>query len=112
MERTKLTNKLIVLGVDGFEPSLAKKFMDKGVMPSLERYVKRGAARKDLVLLGCMPTVTPPMWTTLATGATPVVHGIRSFSISIRRNWILRYMRWIHACVRRSRFGMLRLKRD
>lgn len=79
MERTKLTNKLIVLGVDGFEPSLAKKFMDKGVMPSLERYVKRGAARKDLVLLGCMPTVTPPMWTTLATGATPVVHGITQF---------------------------------
>lgn len=79
MERKKLTDKLIVLGVDGFEPSLAKKFMDMGKMPSLKRYVERGSARKDLVLLGCMPTVTPPMWTTLATGATPVVHDITQF---------------------------------
>lgn len=54
MERKKLTDKLIVLGVDGFEPSLAKKFMDMGKMPSLKRYVERGSARKDLVLLGCM----------------------------------------------------------
>ena len=79
MERAKLTEKLIILGVDGFEPSLAKKFMDMGKMPSLKRYVERGSAREDLVLLGCMPTVTPPMWTTLATGATPVVHGITQF---------------------------------
>lgn len=79
MNNTPLTKKLIVLGVDGFEPSLAKKFMDMGKMPSLKRYVERGAARENLVLLGSMPTVTPPMWTTLATGATPVVHGITQF---------------------------------
>ena len=79
MERTKLTNKLIVLGVDGFDPSLAKKFMEMGKMPSLKHFVERGAARADLMLLGGMPTVTPPMWTTLATGAAPVVHGITQF---------------------------------
>ena len=30
-------------------------------------------------MLGGQPTVTPPMWTTLATGAYPVTHGITCF---------------------------------
>ena len=77
--RKALTDKLIVLGVDGFEPSLAKKFMDQGKMPSLKQFVERGSAREDLVLLGAMPTVTPPQWTTLATGAYPGTHGITGF---------------------------------
>ena len=41
--------------------------------------MEKGSAREDLVLLGGMPTVTPPMWTTLATGAYPVTHGITAF---------------------------------
>lgn len=76
---TALTKKMIVLGVDGFEPSLAKKFMDQGKMPNLQQFVQRGACREDLVLLGAVPTVTPPMWTTLATGAYPNTHGITAF---------------------------------
>ncbi len=75
----KMSDKVIVLGVDGFDPSLAKKFMDAGKMPALQEFVNRGSAREDLVLLGGMPTVTPPMWTTLATGAYPVTHGITAF---------------------------------
>ena len=77
--RKALTDNVIVLGVDGFEPSLAKKFMDQGKMPNLKKFVERGAARADLTLLGAMPTVTPPMWTTLATGAYPSTHGITAF---------------------------------
>ena len=78
-ERKALTDKIIILGVDGFEPSLAKKFMDQGKMPNLKKFVERGSAREDLVLLGGVPTVTPPMWTTLATGAYPATHGITAF---------------------------------
>lgn len=73
------SDKIIVLGVDGFEPSLAKKFMDQGKMPNLKKFVERGACREDLVLLGGVPTVTPPMWTSLATGANPNTHGITAF---------------------------------
>ena len=56
-----LSSKVLVLGVDGFEPKLAKKFMDQGKMPNLQKFVEQGACREDLVLLGAMPTVTPPM---------------------------------------------------
>ncbi|WP_134215417.1 alkaline phosphatase family protein [Pelotomaculum propionicicum] len=76
MKREALTEKMILLGVDGFEPRLAKKFLDQGKMPNLQKFIDRGACREDLVLLGAMPTVTPPLWTTLATGAYPGTHGI------------------------------------
>lgn len=79
MERKALANKMMVLGVDGLDPSLAKKLMDQGKMPNLKQFVERGSAREDLVLLGGMPTVTPPMWTTLSTGAYPATHGITAF---------------------------------
>ena len=73
------TKKIAILGVDGFEPLLAKKFMDEGKMPNLKKYVEAGSCREDLMLLGGVPTVTPPMWTTLATGAYPSTHGITAF---------------------------------
>ena len=79
MARKAMTDKLLVLGVDGFDPRHAKFLMDQGKMPNLKQFVERGAAREDLVLLGNMPTVTPPMWTTLATGATAATHGITGF---------------------------------
>lgn len=79
MQRKALTDKIIVVGVDGFDPMHAKYLMDQGRMPNLKKYVEKGSAREDLVLLGNMPTVTPPMWTTLATGATARTHGITGF---------------------------------
>lgn len=74
-----LNKKVLVLGVDGMDPRLAKYFMDKGKMPNLKRYVENGTARENLHLLGAHPTVTPPMWTTLATGAYPMTHGITDY---------------------------------
>ena len=79
MKREALTEKMILLGVDGFDPKLAKKFLDQGKMPNLQKFIDKGACRDDLVLLGAMPTVTPPLWTTLATGAYPGTHGITCF---------------------------------
>ena len=75
-----LTERILVLGVDGMDPKLACKFKKMGVMPNLEKLIKAGSAREDLVLLGGVPTVTPPMWTTLATGANPETHGILAFN--------------------------------
>ena len=48
-------------------------------MPNLQKFLQRGSARKDLMMLGGQPTITPPMWTTLCTGAYPVTHGITDF---------------------------------
>lgn len=79
MERKPLSKKIICLGVDGLDPRLTRKYVDAGKMPNVKKYIERGACRKDLVLLGGHPTVTPPMWTTLATGAYANTHGITAF---------------------------------
>lgn len=79
MKREALSNKIIVLGVDGMDPSLTKKYMEQGKLPNIKKFLERGVARKDMVMLGAHPPVTPPMWTTLATGAYPETHGITDF---------------------------------
>ncbi len=71
--------KIIVVGIDGMDPRLAKKYLDAGKMPNLRKLLKSGSAREDLVMLGGVPTITPPMWTTLCTGAYPGTHGITDF---------------------------------
>ena len=79
-ERKVYSPKIMVLGVDGMDPRLSKKYMDEGKMPNLKKLVEQGAQREDLVLIGAQPTVTPPQWTTLAYGCYPSTHGITQFS--------------------------------
>lgn len=76
---SSLSEKVFVLGVDGMDPRMTKKYLDAGKMPHLAEFIKRGSCREDLVMLGGVPTITPPMWTTLATGANPSTHGITCF---------------------------------
>ena len=79
MMRQAMTDKILVLGVDGMDPRLTKKYLLAGKLPNIQRYLQQGAAREDLVLLGAVPTITPPMWTTLSTGCYANVHGITGF---------------------------------
>lgn len=80
MERKARADKILLLGVDGLDPRLTRKYVDKGLMPNVKKYIEAGAQRHDLIMLGGHPTVTPPMWTTLATGCYANVHGITGFS--------------------------------
>lgn len=74
-----LSKKVLILGIDGMDPMLTKSLLDQGKLPHIQEYIKRGAQREDLVMLGAVPTITPPMWTTLSTGAYPGTHGITCF---------------------------------
>ena len=79
MEKAR-ANKILILGIDGMDPVLTKKYVEAGKMPNTKKIIERGAQREDLTMLGAHPTITPPMWTTLATGCYPMVHGITCFS--------------------------------
>ena len=72
-------NKVLVLGLDGMEPDTTRRMVDAGKMPNVKKLLERGAARKDLELLGAMPTITPAQWTTLACGCYPGTHGVTDF---------------------------------
>lgn len=77
-----LTKKLMVLGIDGMDPRFTKRLVDEGKLPNIKKLIERGACREDLVLLGANPTITPPLWATLATGCYPMTHGITDYNIS------------------------------
>ena len=78
-DRKAHAQKVMVLGVDGLDPRFSRRMIDEGKLPNMAEYVRRGVCREDLVLLGGHPTITPPMWTTLATGCYANVHGITGF---------------------------------
>ena len=72
-------NKVFVIGIDGMDPKMTRRMVNEGKLPNIKKMIEMGSAREDLVLLGAMPTITPPMWTTLATGAYPATHGITCY---------------------------------
>ena len=77
-----LTEKLLLLGVDGMDPRFTKRLVDEGKMPNFKKLMDMGSCREDLMMLGANPTITPPLWATLATGAYPMTHGIMDYNLS------------------------------
>ncbi|MBO5141306.1 MAG: alkaline phosphatase family protein [Peptococcaceae bacterium] len=77
-----LTDKMLLLGVDGMDPRFTKRLVEEGKMPNFKKLMDMGSCREDLMMLGANPTITPPMWATLATGAYPMTHGIMDYNIS------------------------------
>ena len=83
MLRSKgLTDKLLLLGVDGMDPRFTRRLVNEGKMPNFKKLMDMGSCREDLMMLGANPTITPPMWATLATGCYPMTHGIMDYNIS------------------------------
>ncbi len=79
MKREALSKKVFVIGLDAMDPRLTRQYVDMGLMPNVKTLIEKGSARHDLMLLGAMPTVTPPQWTTLCTGAYPMTHNCTGF---------------------------------
>lgn len=77
--------RLVILGLDGLEPSLAEKFMAEGKMPNLSKLAQRGSYKK-------LGTVTPPLspvaWSSFLTGVNPGKHNIYDFLNSDRRTYL------------------------
>jgi len=55
------------------------KYVEEGALPEMAKLIKKGVfAGNGLVPY---PTITPPNWTTIATGAWPGTHGITDFHV-------------------------------
>ena len=52
--------KVLVLGIDGMDSRITKKFLDEGKLPNRKKYLERGAARTGLDMLGAIPTILRP----------------------------------------------------
>ncbi len=73
--------KVVVIGLDAATPDLVERFMGEGLMPHICALAQRGVYADNC--LCPFPTITPPNWTTIMTGATPGTHGITDFFVHL-----------------------------
>jgi len=69
-------NRLIILGLDGMEPSLVEKYMSEGKLPHLSDLKKRGSYAR---LETTTPSISPVAWSSFMTGSHPAKHNIFDF---------------------------------
>jgi len=74
--RTTKDGRLILLGLDALDWRLVDELIAKGLMPTMAELVSTGA---HAVLDVPPPLISPVVWTTIATGVTPDVHGVLDF---------------------------------
>ncbi|MDA8217492.1 MAG: alkaline phosphatase family protein [Dehalococcoidales bacterium] len=70
--------KVMVLGIDGPFTDRVYQYAQDGKLPTIKSLIDNGAWT-----VNCMvpfPTITPPNWTSIATGAFPGTHGITCFN--------------------------------
>jgi len=73
---TTTGKKVIVLGLDGLDPTLVQAMIDSGRAPNFKRLAEIGAFTP---LRTTMPALSPVAWSSFITGMTPGGHGIPDF---------------------------------
>ncbi|MEQ8764990.1 MAG: alkaline phosphatase family protein [Planctomycetota bacterium] len=68
--------KLLVIGVDGMEWSVMLPLLQKNELPNIQKLMDRGTYGQ---LRTFNPTLSPIIWTSIATGKTKEQHGILGF---------------------------------
>jgi len=73
--------RLFFLGVDGVSWTVLGPMLERGELPAFQRLIEEGTSlpRFDTLQI----THSPVIWTTVATGRRPAVHGIRDFTAEL-----------------------------
>jgi predicted AlkP superfamily phosphohydrolase/phosphomutase len=75
--KARATKKMIVLGLDGMDPVLTRRWIDEGRLPAFRKILEAGG---DFRPLGTsLPPQTPVAWSNFITGMDPGGHGIFDF---------------------------------
>ncbi|MCY2958944.1 MAG: alkaline phosphatase family protein [Planctomycetota bacterium] len=69
-------DRVVVIGLDGFDPRMARKLMAAGRLPNLSKLAERGFF-SDLDT--ACPSISPVAWSTFATGTDASRHNIYDF---------------------------------
>ena len=76
LSNPKLSTKVAVIGVDGMDPMLVRKFIAQGKLPTFEKLMRQG-------FFGPLATTNPPQspvaWSSFISGCNPGGHGIYDF---------------------------------
>jgi predicted AlkP superfamily phosphohydrolase/phosphomutase len=99
--------RVFVMGFDGLDPTLARRFMDEGKLPNLKKLEDGGTFA---TLGSTQPSESPTAWSSFATGVNPGKHNIYDFLVRDFQTYLPDFN-----MVRREppefRFGFLPVKR-
>ncbi len=73
---SKIQDKVMILGMDGMDPNLVRRFMAEGRLPHFKKLMELG---KFGELQTTMPPHSPVAWSSFITGCNPGGHGIFDF---------------------------------
>jgi len=68
--------RVVVIGLDGFDPQLASRWIEEGRLPNLKKLADTGTFSE---LRTTLPALTPSAWTSFMTGVDPSRHNIYDF---------------------------------
>lgn len=71
-----LVDRIVIIGLDGLEPSFAEKYMAEGKLPNLAKLRKEGSYAR---LQTTTPAISPVAWSSFMTGSEPSKHNIFDF---------------------------------
>ncbi len=77
----KLPKKAVIIGLDSAQPSRLDKYVKEGALPNIGKMVEGGVFAENCLVP--YPTVTPPNWTTIVTGAWAGTHGVTDFHVHL-----------------------------
>ena len=68
--------RVVIVGLDGLEPTLTEQFLEEGLLPNLAKLRDRGTCTK---LATTCPPISPVAWASFSTGTNPGKHNIFDF---------------------------------
>lgn len=77
--------RVVVLGLDGLEPTLVERYLAEGKLPNFARLKQNGTYQR---LATTAPAMTPVAWATFLTGCNPGKHNIFDFLTRDKRTYL------------------------
>ncbi|MEW5693762.1 MAG: alkaline phosphatase family protein [Candidatus Hydrogenedentota bacterium] len=69
--------KVVILGIDGFDPFLIEKFLKENKLPNIKKIIEQNGCFKRLQTI--LPPQSPVVWSSFITGKNPGNHSIFDF---------------------------------
>ncbi len=73
----KKTKKIALLGFDCALTNLVRQHIDEGICPNFKKVFENGTVAENCLVP--FPTITPPNWTSMVTGAWPGTNNVTDF---------------------------------